>query len=477
MKYSKILITPALALALFSCKKVIEVQETDVIAGSVALKTVANNEALISGAYAVVGTEMDILLNSTLTDEVKPGEFYNAATTHEWQYSSSDITIRDNFSAVVKYNVIDRANRVLQALPAADSTRAGDIVLKSRLKGEALFLRAYTHFQIAQYFTNNYNADSLAMPYMTTPSISSQARIKMGAYYTQLLSDLDTCNALLPATAADNLRANQIAVAGLRARVALYMHKWTDAVTYATQYITAIPLADKTTFAGIWTFPTSGKEAAWVLKRTTSSSFTRIGSLFRATSANATTPGSVTWTPSDKIWAAYDQTNDIRFKIYLKDETLLTGLNRPSHIIAKYAGGGYASTTENLADDIAFRTAEMYLIRAEAKANNNDLQGAADDINTLRTNRINNYTNIAAYASTGAAVTDIIQERFKELAFEGYRFWDLRRDVLPISRLASDAPNTNSTTLPAGNFRFVLPIPIAEMQANRLMVQNPGYAN
>ncbi|MGZ8538341.1 MAG: RagB/SusD family nutrient uptake outer membrane protein, partial [Flavisolibacter sp.] len=92
----------------------------------------------------------------------------------------------------------------------------------------------------------------------------------------------------------------------------------------------------------------------------------------------------------------------------------------------------------------------------------------------LRTARITGYTPVV-FASKQVAIDEIIQERFKELAYEGHRFWDLKRRNLPVTRLATDAPTTNAATLPAGNFRFLLPIPNAEIQANNLMVQNPGY--
>jgi len=124
MKYYKILFTPVLLTMVFSCKKVIDIQETNLIAGDIALKTVMNNEQAIIGAYAGLGTEMGILLNATFADEVKKGEFYNAGTTHEWQYSSTDVGIRDNFTAINPYyRTVDRVNRVLIALPKADSTR------------------------------------------------------------------------------------------------------------------------------------------------------------------------------------------------------------------------------------------------------------------------------------------------------------------------------------------------------------------
>ena len=71
----------------------------------------------------------------------------------------------------------------------------------------------------------------------------------------------------------------------------------------------------------------------------------------------------------------------------------------------------------------------------------------------------------------------IMNERFKELPFEGHRFWDAKRRNLPINRLAADARTAASTTLPAGNFRFILPIPNSEILANPKIQQNPGYTN
>jgi hypothetical protein len=477
MKYCKLFFLSVIFLTFFSCKKVIEIQETDFISGPVAFKTVSNCEQGIVGAYAGVNIEMSILLNSTFSDEVKKSEFYNAATTHEWQYSTVDITIRDNFTAVTPhYRVIDRVNRVLAALPEADSTKSGDNVLRSKLRGEALFLRAFSHFELFRYYSNNYDPAGLAMPYLEAPSplpTTPYERIAMGPYFQKLIADMAEAKTLLPNSLSDILRANRLAVSGLQARVALYMKDWANAQTFSTEYINAIPLSPRASFGGIWT-DANNSELAFKLKRTASVG-AKIGSLFRGTSANASNIGTVTWMPSDKIWNSYDPANDIRFSTYLKDEPLLG--TRPRRIIQKYAGSGYATAAENVADAKVFRTGEMYLIRADARAELGAFTGAnsaESDINDLRAARITGYTNVT-FASKDAAIAAIIQERFKELAFEGHRFWDLKRRGLPVERLASDAPTPAGTTLPAGNFRFVLPIPDAEMKANSLMVQNPGY--
>jgi hypothetical protein len=472
------IISSLLLLSLGSCKKLIEVPETDLLAGSVALKNVTYVEQAVIGAYSGMGLEMDILLNATLSDEVAKGEFYNAVTTHEWQYSSTDVGIRDNFTAInPTYRIINRVNVVLDALPKADSTKAGDEVKRSRLKGEALFLRAWNQFELFRYYCGNYDPDGLAMPYMEASSLAPQARIKMSAYFQKLNADLATAKALVPNNLTDIDRVNVPTIAGLQARVALYMRDWANAETYATEYINALPLSPIGSFAGIWT-DANANEVSFRLKRTVSIGG-RVGSLFRGTSSAATGAGigTITWKPSDKLWNSYDKTNDVRFNAYFKDEPLLSAVGRPSHLIAKYAGTGYATANENVNNLKVFRTGEMYLIRAEARAEQGKISGAnsaESDINALRAARITGYTNVT-FASKQAAIDAIMLERFKELPYEGHRFWDLKRRSLPVDRLAADAPSAAGTTLAAGNFRFVLPIPQTEILANPLMVQNPGY--
>lgn len=460
-----------------SCKKLLEIKESDAIAGEAALRTVTFVEQAVIGAYAGLGVEMSILLNSTLSDEVATaGEFYNAATTHEWQYGNTDVGIRDNFTAInPNYTIINRVNTALAALPGADSTKAGDEVKRRILRGEALFLRAYAHFELFRYYCANYDADGLAMPYMETSTIVPQARIKMGPYFQKLNADLTEAKGLLPNNLTDLNRATVAAANALHARVALYQRDWVNAETYASAVISAVPLASRANFPGIWT-DANTNEVVMRLIRTTQVGG-RIGSLFRGVSANASNVGTVTWRPSNKLWDSYDQANDVRFTSYLRDEPLLTAASRQSRVVFKYWGTGIATTNENVNNGKVFRVAEMYLIRAEARAEQNKVSGAnsaESDLNTLRAARINGYTN-EVFSNKDAVITAIITERFKELPFEGHRFFDLKRRGLPVQRLVSDAPNAGATTLSANNFRFSLPIPQVEMLANPLMVQNAGY--
>lgn len=480
MKYAcKYFLAALLLITMFSCKKLTEIEETDFIDASKALKTVENNESAIIGAYAGMQIEMGILMNGELSDELKTsGEFYNSITTHEWQYGANDIVIRDNYTAIGSYYpIIDRVNRVLEALPVADSTRIGDNLLKLRLKGEALFIRAFCHFEMFRYYAGNYEPEGLAMPYVVTSSLDPIARDKMAVFFQKMDADIAEAKALLPNNLTDINRATRLAVSGLQARAALYRKDWANAITYSTEYINAIPLSPRASFNGIWT-DANTNELSFRLKRSpTNNPYNKAGSIYRNTSANATTIGTVFWIPSSKLWDSYDQVNDIRFSSYMKIEPLLTAANRQNRLITKYAGTAYGTSGENVADAKVFRTAEMYLIRAEARAEQGSFTGpnsAESDINDLRAARILNYTPVT-FASKAEAIDAIILERFKELAFEGHRFWDLKRRGLPVQRIGTDAPTSTGATLPANNFRFVIPIPEIEMQANNLMVQNPGY--
>ena len=165
-----------------------------------------------------------------------------------------------------------------------------------------------------------------------------------------------------------------------------------------------------------------------------------------------------------------DTTKDIRYKAYIKyDDT--RGTDKHLYRVSKYAGGG-----TNVADVKLYRTGEMYLIRAEAYAETpGKLAEAAADLNALRAARVNGYAD-QSFAGKDALIDAIYLERFKELAFEGHRFFDLRRRNLPIVRTAADAINNlGAVQLQPTEAQYAFPIPDYELKANKNMEQNPKY--
>ena len=140
----------------------------------------------------------------------------------------------------------------------------------------------------------------------------------------------------------------------------------------------------------------------------------------------------------------------------------------PDHVwTTKYAG--YDGTTSMLENNIpVLRLAEQYLIRAEAIVNGASVSGvsASSDLNAV--------TSARGAGEVSPSVASILQERRKELAFEGHGFFDLARTKTSLRRTDYQGPsNTQNIEFPS--YRWALPIPTREINANPNMVQNEGY--
>jgi len=154
----------------------------------------------------------------------------------------------------------------------------------------------------------------------------------------------------------------------------------------------------------------------------------------------------------------------VRYSSYFKD---VGGRLVLSKYLAKSA---QLSKPDGVVNFKAFRTGEMYLIRAEASAKNGDQATALDDLNTLRAARINGY--VSETLSGTALMNAIEQERRKELICEGHRFFDLKRTTRTVSR--DDC--TDFCTLDPAAREWTWPIPQPEVDANpNILPQNPGY--
>jgi hypothetical protein len=277
---------------------------------------------------------------------------------------------------------------------------------------------------------------------------------------TQIEKDLADAKNLLPAVTPgsfSDLSLNQVSITAFQARVALYKGEWQKAIDYATTVINSgiKPLVSGSAFTGIWTDLNTNE----ILFRLRYENTSTLGSLW------TTTGGNVILSPSDKLTNSYS-VNDIRSSTFIGS---LSGKRTVNKFFQSVRGG-------RIVDAKAIRTAEMYLIRAEAYAKiaTPDLSAGAADLNALRSQRIAGYTN-ETFGSAQALINAVIMERFKELCFEGFRFFDLKRLSLPLQRDASDVDSPLWQTLPADNTKFTFPIPQSEILANPNMKQNPGY--
>lgn len=452
-----------------ACTKQIDLIPSDTIDPSKAFETVADLDAGLLGGYAGLNIYSSIYYTSRVTDETTLPSENNTGSgvaTYRWQYDGSFLhdAWPDN------YKVIDRVNRVLEALETIEG-KPSEQEAKNQYKGELLALRAYCHLELLRNFASKYEADGLGVPYMEKSGISSPARLSFAATISKINADLVTAKGLIPESFDDNTRITKTAVSAIQARTALYEKNWDDAITYSTEVIDAKPLASKTDFPKIWK-DKSEEEVIWKLKRVSGDE--ELGSVYNEAAYIDDPAGAkVLYAASYELTNLFDQVNDIRFGTFvIIDEERETSGATPN-VVVKYISANPDS--RNLVDIKLFRTAEMYLIRSEAYARKNDVDNAADDLNALRAARINGYTD-ETFADADDILPVLLTERFKELSFEGHRHFDLRRYNLPVTRNPEDAVNAlGAVLLPTDKAQYVFPIPNSELRANTNMEQNPNY--
>jgi hypothetical protein len=342
------------------------------------------------------------------------------------------------------YRTINSANQVISAVATITDPQLSK-TLRKQYKGEAYFIRALSYFDLSRLWGG--------MQLITLPTLSSLDNItvkrsSLAETRLQVLNDLNTADTLLPETTNRN-RATRKTVYALKARLYLYMQDWTNAEIFASKLIADNNYELIAPYSSFF---------ANNVKNTRESIFELA---YSATDQNA---HSMWWQPpvnsGRREWAPSDDLITLL-------NTPVTGGNRNS-LIAKTAPPGnlwYGNMYyRNPRVDPAFviRIAEMYLIRAEARAQLNKINEGCADLNAVR-------TRAGLASSTAATQADLLlaveQERRLEFAFEPHRWFDLIRT----GRLGDVMGVTDQK-------RWIMPLPINEIQAsNGYLEQNPGY--
>jgi tetratricopeptide (TPR) repeat protein len=322
------------------------------------------------------------------------------------------------------YNVAEDASETL--IPARNlyiynkvinevmgSTEGSDPIKKS-IQAEAYAGRAWTNFLLIQYFGKPYNASTAAtdpgFPLIVNADINGTnfTRATVQQIYDQIISDLTIA---IPNITSDGVpfrsRMSKCAAQGLLAKVYIFMGRYQEALPLLDQSIANLSKsAVNTSLVNYITAyqgaPTIVNDIENVYAKNMSYSY-------------ASPNNRLLWlTPQT---AALFTASDQRLIRQFLSTTFPNGLK-----LYKRTG----ITTYN----IGLRVPELYLLRAEVKARLNDLAGAKADVELLRQNRM-----AAADVAVPTAVAQnqllllkfVIDERIREFAVTGYRWFDMRR--------------------------------------------------
>lgn len=412
---------------------------------------------------------------------------------HRWDGSflSDDGTLRGIWSGY--YGVLANANLAIANLPNIKTTNPADAALITRYIANARFTRAFCYSELVKRFAKAYNPASattdLGVPLVLQYNVNLKpARATMKAVYDQILADIDyakTNLATVPGTVGSSV-FNINVVRSLEARVALNMQNWSIAHQIAESVINTnvYPLVtSQALFLSMWRTDLANE----VIYRPLVSAPNELPStnniyLGFNQALNRFQPDFI---PSAWVIDSFE-TSDIRKQTYFQQLNLtLTGTNYNNvWLVNKYPGNPalFTSAVTNYAHQPkVFRVAELYLISAEAGSRSGNAAELA--AGTARYNQLRAARGVSIFAG-GDFVQAVRNERFREMAFEGERLWDLKRWNLPCVRKSPQNLVLIQTTpanvfhelnIASNNDKYTWGIPSWDMIANENLVQNPGW--
>lgn len=484
-------------LSFASCKKeYLETAPTDQVDNSAVFTTTSNANTALNGIYRYMFERNGdqnrpgvggIFLNfEFMGDDI--GQTTATWFTNEgsWNSHRADNSTMTSYSYRIFYRIIGNANYIIDNI---DGATGGDAE-KNRIKAEALTLRAYAYSYLVQMYGKRYNAAAkpnaqLGVPLLISSTDSSKPRATVEEVYAQINKDLDAAIALNISTRVNKSHINVSVAQGLKARVALTMQDYPNAIKFAKDVIDAnlFPLMTVAAYQTGFNDAPSLSEVMWASMPAADQADT-FGSFFSQIAYNANTTY-MRGNPKRINSATYNKISntDVRKKMWEPAPNATnfplpaTNFQRVNFMSRKFSVKVVGQPT--LGDVPLMRSAEMFLILAEAYANTPGSEALA---RTTLFNLVSRRDPSAVISTnTGQALIDeILLNRRVELWGEGFRWLDLKRLNLPLDRTATAFPNfipltmSGTVSIPAGDPKWEFLIPRAEIEANtNIGPQNP----
>ncbi|WP_276088913.1 RagB/SusD family nutrient uptake outer membrane protein [Pedobacter sp. JY14-1] len=481
-QYTPILFLLLLSLNITSCKKFIEV---DPPATSINEGNVYENDG--TAISAVIGIYTDISINDfagmfSYFPELSADNL-TLLNTNQIQYSGyylNDLLAGDNGETkpwARIYPEIFTCNAAIEGLNRSSTLTP---TVKQNLLGQVYFLRAFFYF----YLTNFYGDVPLALTTDYTVN-NSLKRASADQVNSQIIDDLQRAKSLLPegyltgdmktvfGANGQRVVANRFAASALLARVYLYQKDFANAELMASEviaqsslYSSAIPLDQ--------IFLKDSKETIFALQPATAKTNSGEAELYvlRKGEPAVNTARSSFLTPA--FMDAF-QTGDQRKAAWI-------GMIENQGVLYPYPAKYKALFNTNFTEQsILIRLGEIYLIRAEARIQQNKVADGVSDLNVLReratdkseTNASLRLKPLATSLSKEEAISALNYERRVELFSEcGHRWFDLRRTgQLDAAMIAANKGGTWA------GFKAFYPLPSNEIVLNPNLTQNTGYTN
>lgn len=388
------------ALATVSCDDYLDIQPI----GKVIPETLTDYRAVLTRGYETF--PMHKSLASVRGDEFIMNEDSDELVLfkdiYTWKDGNADV-ITTTFQYDRLYTTIFYTNVIINDAKAKVEASAD----KDQLIGEAYALRAYAYFDLLNLFAKPYDAATAGTDKGVPLALEvdlEQAFVpeSVARIYEQIYADKEEAKKLLNQdTQAKglNYRFSKASIYALESRIFLYQKEWAKALEAADK-----ALAFKNTLVDLNATPVLANNYD------SAESILALENVY-----NVELKGLSFASPT--LTSIYDRTDDLRFALYFQASGSRFRFRK---------GGGSA------AQKCSFRASELYLTKAEAAAQLNDLTTAKTTVLTFIKNRY----KTAGYTTLATAVENMDQaqllefialERQREFAAEGHRWFDLRR--------------------------------------------------
>lgn len=520
LKYTSIIIALMLSVG---CDDILDTIPNDRISPEIFWKT---EKDAILGANAVYTHLVETAPHYISWDGMTDIGFTNVPQSPEsfilrGQFDPLNSRITNDWAA--NYRGIRTANAFLGNIDRVSTTNT---VLIDRLKGEVRTLRAYFYIRLAFLWSDV----PLVTSELTLAQSKSLTRTPVSQVWDFISTELTEAANLLPVTQTEKGRITKGAALGLKARAMLYAGRYQQAADAAQAVIDLNVHSLYSSYANLFNY--SAENNPEILLDIQFIKGTFPNTIFSEI-AQVSVNGFSRYVPTKNLVDAYEMTNGLsitdpgsgfdpfnpyvnrdprlRFSVYTEGDILVNGqvfnpkpnsttgdavgstfvVSPTGFNVKKYISATDQTTPTNSGINlILMRYAEVLLIYAEAKVELNTIDASVyDRINMIR-QRADVNMPIITGGKTQAQLREIIRhERMVELAFEGQRFFDIRRwriaeDVMPgkVFGMTYVNPDNELVTVEVlgwENFwsdeNYLWPIPQSEREQNSNLTQNPGW--
>lgn len=444
-----------LILNTVGCKKLVQVDEPD---DSFTSAMVFSNDSLaqvaVTGLYIKIMGSTKFLLSGAMSvfpslsaDELvrfspmaNEEEFSNNAILPSNQYVTANIW-------KAAYTYIYQCNICIEGLRKSTSINSD---LKNKLTGEVKFMRALCYY----YLVNLYGDVPLALG--TNADVNAMlSRAPVAQVYKQIEMDLIEASDALQ-DIKENTMPTIFAAKALLARNYLHLKEWSKSEQIASEIINSGRFALQTNLNNV--FIDTSREIIFQLAPVQSRLNSPEGFLFLPLGSSRPN-----YRLTTELWNAFES-GDLRKVNWTKSGTYSgQQCNYSNKYKLNLSPIGVKPTEYN----VVLRLAEQFLIRAEARAWQNKIEGAVMDINTIRSRA--GLPDVSNSINRDLCLDAIAQERRTEFFTEwGHRWIDLKR---------TGRANTVLSKIKSSwqYYDTLYPIPVSELETAPNLEQNPGY--